>query len=69
MTEGEVEHCLVIGVGRGLGPKGGERPPVHGGVDTFGGQVGPLDDAHLDRGATAPAIILVSAATAAGLVV
>ncbi len=52
-----VQHGLVVGVRPGLGAVGRQRPPAHGRLDPFGGQVGALDDAHLDPGAAAAAAV------------
>ena len=48
-----VEHGLVVGVRPGLGAVGRQWPPANGRLDPLGGQVGALDDAHLDAGAAA----------------
>ena len=44
-----VEAALVVGVGLGLGPIGRLGPTVHGRLHPLHGQVGPLDQADLDR--------------------
>ena len=49
--ERPLEHPLVVGVGLLLGAPGGQRPAVDRGLDPLHGQVGALDDAHLDAGA------------------
>ena len=50
-----VEDALVVGVRVLLGAPGGERPVVQRGLDLLHGEVGALDDAHLDGGAAAGA--------------
>ena len=62
-AQGVLEHGLVIGIGAGLGAEGGERPPVQGGVDTFRGQIGPLDDTDLHRTAAPVAPVAAHAAS------
>jgi hypothetical protein len=48
--EGVVEHPQIVGVGLALGRVCGERPAVHGGIHVLHGEVGALDQAHLDGG-------------------
>ena len=49
-----VEAALVVGVGLGLGPIGRLGPAADGGLHPLHGQVGPLDQADLDRAGAAP---------------
>ncbi len=51
--EGPVEHALVVGVRVLLRVPGGERPPVHRGLDLLHRQVRALDEADLDVGTAA----------------
>ncbi len=48
--QGPVQAALVVGVRRLLAGKGGGLPIVDGGIHQFHGQVGALDQAHLDGG-------------------
>ena len=45
------QHPLVLGVGVLFAQQRRLRPAVHGGIDLLQGQIGPLDQSHLERGA------------------